>query len=129
MYVCLCWYVNLPNVGRIRATQLDYSEAHRHLLQVHNYKVRSALQNTLFLCIIVTFPFPSGNQESPTVLSHLVQADCSQVYSGRPATPGGNPRSCHIPRSHSQETSCSIPLAHSRWVEICKHTYQCLWLR
>jgi len=43
-YTCVS---HLPNVGRIRATQLDYSEAHRHLLQVHNYVVRYAVQNTL----------------------------------------------------------------------------------
>ena len=39
--------MHLLNIGRIRATQLDYSEAHRHLLQVHNCVVRYAVQKML----------------------------------------------------------------------------------
>ena len=47
--------------GRIRATQLDYSEAHRHLLQVmaRNKESAECLSSSV---VLINFPLPHSSQ-------------------------------------------------------------------
>ena len=99
--------------GRIRAVQLDYSDAHKNLLQV----MCVCIFNNHFIIHLCAPPFTTpGYPQSPSRLGHRLQADSSQVCHCGAAPIGGDSRQSYLQGAHPQETSCTLPAAHSRWV-------------